>query len=359
MNILEMGIAAIERGWVPDVLTRTAIRGLCSSRLRNVRDHGDGQPEQVQEAFIETMRRGPIALAPRQSNQQHYELPPEFFENMLGRRRKYSCCFWPDRDMTLDAAEEAALTVTCQRAGICDGQDILELGCGWGSLSLWMAEQYPHSRILAMSHSKSQRRYIEAQIQARGITNLRVLTADINDFAPPHGQTWDGQFDRVVSVEMFEHLRNYELLLARVASWLRSNGQCFVHIFCHRDTTYPFESRGASDWMAQYFFTGGLMPGSQLLQRFQQHLCVRQQWIWNGSHYQRTAEAWLKNLDAQRDEVLPILRSVYGAAAAPRWLQRWRVFLLAVAELFGFNHGEQWFVSHYLLEHATHSRPKH
>jgi cyclopropane-fatty-acyl-phospholipid synthase len=221
-----------------------------------------------------------------------------------------------------------------------------------------MAEKYPHSRILAMSHSQSQRRYIEAQIRARGIANLRVLTADINDFAP-HGQTGNGQFDRIVSVEMFEHLRNYELLLARVASWLRSNGQCFVHIFCHRDWTYPFESRGASDWMAQHFFTGGLMPGSQLLQRFQQHLGVRQQWIWNGFHYQRTAEAWLKNLDAQRNEVLPILRSVYGTAAARRWFHRWRMFLLAVAELFGFNHGEQWLVSHYLLEHATHSRPTH
>jgi len=356
MKMLEMGIGAIERGWVPDALTRTAIRRLCSSRLREISVPAGGPAAPAQEAFIETLRRGPIALAPRQSNQQHYELPPEFFAEMLGRRRKYSCCFWPESDMTLDAAEEAALTVTCQRAGLNDGQDILELGCGWGSLSLWMAEQYPHSRILAMSHSMSQRRFIEAQMQARGIANLRVLTADINDFAPPEHVTADGQFDRVVSVEMFEHLRNYELLLSRVASWLRPNGRLFVHIFCHRDRTYPFERRVASDWMAQHFFTGGMMPGSNLLHHFQQHLQVRQQWVWNGSHYQRTAQAWLDNLDARRDEVIPILRSVYGDAAAMRWLHRWRVFLLAVAELFGFNNGDPWFVSHYLLEHATKSR---
>ena len=216
-----------------------------------------------------------------------------------------------------------------------------------------MAERYPRSRIVAMSHSRGQRQFIEAEIRARRIENLRVVTADINDFMPPPNTTCDGRFDRVVSVEMFEHMRNYELLLSRVASWLRPDGQLFVHIFCHRDLTSPFERRGASDWMAQHFFTGGMMPGSNLLHRFQQHLRVRQQWVWSGSHYQRTAQAWLDNLDARRHEVIPILRSVYGEAAAARWLHRWRTFLLAVAELFGFNNGDEWFVSHYLLEHAT------
>jgi len=351
MSALEWGIAAVERGYVPDRVTRLAIRRLCQSRLHEATGNPRSKSVATGEELIATLRASPIALSTDASKSQHYELPAEFFGAWLGPQRKYSCCFWEHQTSTLAEAEEAALTATCLRAGLENGQDILELGCGWGSLSLWMAQRFPDSRIVAMSHAKSQREFIEAQARVCGMRNLQVLTADINDFSPPVKVTRDGRFDRIVSVEMFEHVRNYELLLSRIASWLRPEGKLFVHIFCHRQTTYPFVDRGATDWMARHFFTGGMMPGAGLLPAFSQHLRVTRQWTWDGTHYERTARAWLNNLDARHNEVWPVLHMVY-AAEARRWLNRWRVFLLAVAELFGYAHGREWLVSHYLLEHA-------
>lgn len=349
MKVLEIGIDAIERGLVPDAVTRAAVRSLCRTRLRTLRK--DGGSSSV-ERFRNSLCTGPIALVPDKANQQHYELPPEFFGWLLGSRRKYSCCWWPDASTTLDEAEHAALEATSDRAQIGRGQDILELGCGWGSLSLWIAEKYPTSRITAVSNSASQRQFIEATALERKLTNLRVITADMNHFEPSHAHSTVAKFDRIVSVEMFEHMRNYEQLLRRIASWLRPGGTLFVHVFCHRDLAYPFESDGASNWMGRHFFTGGLMPSAGLLSSFSRDLEVTQRWTWNGRHYQRTAEAWLNNLDARRAELLSILASVYGAPHAQRWLNRWRMFFLAVAELFGFRRGEEWFVAHYLMEHA-------
>ncbi len=354
MSLLSLSLDAVERGLIPDAITRSAIRRLCEQRLRDSDRGNDIANERAIQAFVATMVAGPVAPVPEKANEQHYELPPEFFTAVLGPRRKYSSCYFPEETSTLAEAEDAALAITCDRAQLADGQEILELGCGWGSLSLWMAERYPHSRITAVSNSAPQRGFIDAEAAARGLTNLRIITADMNEFDPTHASRVP--YDRVVSVEMFEHMRNYAKLLERIADWLRPDGKLFIHIFCHRRFAYPFEADGDSNWMGRYFFTGGIMPSEHLLRRFDQHLQVTQQWRWNGQHYQRTSEAWLKNLDERRRDVLPILESCYGRAEARRWFHRWRMFFLAVAELFGYANGEEWFVTHTLLERQGASR---
>jgi cyclopropane-fatty-acyl-phospholipid synthase len=354
LKLLEAGIDAVERGLISDLIVRIAIRRLCGNRARAFEKQTVADTEAQLAGFTKLMCDGPIAPLAEKANQQHYEIPAEFFATVLGPHRKYSCCLWPHANTTLAEAEEAALAMTCERAQLTDGQKILELGCGWGSLSLWMAMHYPHSQITAVSNSVSQRLFIETEAATRGLTNLRVITADMNDFVPPAEELadsgLDGKFDRVVSVEMFEHMRNYALLFERIASWLRPDGKCFIHIFCHRRMAYAFETDGAVNWMGRYFFSGGLMPSRDLPDRFQRHLKVVGQWDWNGQHYFRTSEAWLENFDKQRSKILPILESTYGTVAASRWLNRWRVFFLAVSELFACRGGEEWFVTHCLLE---------
>ncbi|MBM4078008.1 MAG: class I SAM-dependent methyltransferase, partial [Planctomycetes bacterium] len=318
---------------------------LCAQRLREC-DRGNAVAnERALQMFVESMRTGPIAPVPEKANEQHYELPAEFFCAVLGPHRKYSSCFWPTETTSLADAELVALDSTCERADLLDGQSVLELGCGWGSLSLWMAERFPNSRITAVSNSAPQRHFIEAEVASRVLSNLRVITADMNQFAADVNS-----FDRVVSVEMFEHMRNYERLLERIASWLRPDGKLFVHHFCHREFVYPFETDGEENWMGRYFFTGGLMPSEHMLRSFDWHMTVAKHWAWDGTHYQRTSEVWLANLDARRREVLPILEKTYGHAEARRWFYRWRMFFLAVAELFGYANGTEWFVSHSLLK---------
>ncbi|MDH3282038.1 MAG: class I SAM-dependent methyltransferase, partial [Gammaproteobacteria bacterium] len=267
-----------------------------------------------------------------------------FFQTVLGKYLKYSCGYWDQAEQTLDDAEAAMLALTCERAALHDGQRILELGCGWGAVTLWMAEQYPASQIVAVSNSNTQKRFIDQQAAARRLSNVQVITADINDFSPAT------DFDRVVSVEMFEHARNYQELMRRIASWLAPAGQLFVHIFCHREFAYPFEERGRYDWMSRYFFTGGTMPSETTLLQFQDRLTLDQQWRVSGLHYARTANAWLRNTDDNREAVLSIFKQVYGPAEADRWLQRWRMFFMACAELFGYANGEEWLVGHYRFE---------
>ncbi len=344
MSLMTCGVDAAERGWISDPLIRWQIRRLCGRRAKQGDRKNREANQQSLRQFIEQLRRSPIALVPEKANQQHYEVPAAFFQQVLGSRRKYSCCLWTDTTNSLDDAENAALAETCQRAELRDGQDILELGCGWGSLTLWMAEQYPHSRITAVSNSASQRESICGLALERGLGNVTVITADMNDFQTHR------QFDRVVSVEMFEHMRNYEQLLARIAGWLKPDGKLFVHIFSHRELAYPFECDGDNDWMARHFFTGGIMPSEGLLLHFQRDMSLIDQWRWSGRHYEKTSNAWLANLDARRSQVLPILGSVYGERNAVRWFHRWRLFFLACAELFAYGQGEDWGVSHYLFQ---------
>jgi cyclopropane-fatty-acyl-phospholipid synthase len=285
-----------------------------------------------------------VAPVPERANEQHYELPAAFFEQVLGPRRKYSCCWWPEGTADLAAAEAAALAETCRRAEIADGQRILELGCGWGALSLWMAEHYPGARIVAVSNSRSQKAHIDRQARLQGLTNLEVVVSDMNDFDA------EGTYDRVVSLEMFEHMRNYRALLGRIRRWLVPGGRFFMHIFCHRSLPYAFEDRGPSDWMSRYFFSGGIMPSDDLPLHFQDQLPLVRRWRWSGRHYEHTCNAWLENMEANRETVMLILADTYGADQAALWWSRWRMFFMACAELFAYDGGEQWWVGHYLFE---------
>jgi len=346
-RLMDTALGWVERGHVPDAVVRTAIRRLCAAR-RDAEMAGDCAARLArQQAFVEIMDAGPIAPVPEKANEQHYELPPAFFDQVLGHRHKYSCCLWESPDADLDAAEDAALAATCGNARLADGQRILELGCGWGALTLWMAEHYPGSRITAVSNSSAQREFIEARARARGLGNVDIVTADMNDFATAE------RFDRVVSVEMFEHMRNWRRLLDRVADWLRPGGLLLVHVFCHRDAAYEFADRDASDWMARHFFTGGIMPSDGLMLCFQDRLRGCRQWRWPGHHYARTANAWLANMDARADRLMPVLADAHGDDAA-LWHRRWRVFFMAVAELFDFRGGDEWWVVHHLLEKPDH-----
>jgi len=344
---MNTAIRLVESGYVPRPLVRFGIRRLLRRRLREQEHRFARDPDAAMDAWLERMRRGPVAPVPEKANEQHYELPPEFFRAVLGRRLKYSSAYFPPGVDSLDEAEEAMLELTCRRAGLGDGQRILELGCGWGSLSLWMAEHYPRSRILAVSNSAPQREYIQARARERGLRNLDVATHDMNAFETAR------QLDRIVSVEMFEHMRNWEELLQRASRWLDASGRLFVHVFAHREFAYPFETQDDSDWMARYFFTGGMMPSDDLLERVDSPFDVERHWVVDGTHYARTAEGWLENLDAARAEVLPILERTYGRGEAERWLERWRVFFLACAELFGYRGGREWWVSHYRLQRRS------
>ena len=341
---MSLSIELCERGLVPDAIARAGIRRLLRQRLKS-EDRGSTAANAAATAtLIGELGAGPIAAVPEKANEQHYEVPSELFALMLGPNRKYSSCYWPPECHDLADAEKAALDVTIDRAQLTDGQAILELGCGWGSLTLEMARRFPNASITAVSNSATQRQFIVDAAASEGIDQrLTVITADINDFRP------DGLFDRVVSVEMFEHMRNHHELMQRIATWLNDEGKLFVHIFTHRSLTYLFEDRSRQDWMSRYFFSGGIMPAADYLARFQDSLRLNQQWTWNGRHYQRTCDAWLANMDNRRGDILPIMRQTYGDDAG-RWFQRWRMFHLACSELFGFDEGNEWFVSHYRFE---------
>ncbi|MFG0336029.1 MAG: SAM-dependent methyltransferase, partial [Maioricimonas sp. JB049] len=291
--------------------------------------------------FVRECQTRPIAPDSERANEQHYDVPAEFFALALGPHHKYSCCHWGDGIETLEQAEASSLTITCERAELADGMKILELGCGWGSLSLWMAEHYPAAQVTAVSNSASQRKWIEDRAAERGVKNLHVITADMNDF------DIDGEFDRVVSVEMFEHMRNHAALLERIHRWLRPGGKLFVHVFCHRSIPYLFRTQGPANWMGRYFFTGGMMPSDDLLPVCSDRLALERHWRWSGRHYEKTCNAWLERTDRHRDAIRPILAATYGEAEADRWLCRWRLFFMACAELFGDRAGKEWHVSHY------------
>ncbi len=329
-----------EKSYLPDWMIRIGIRRLLATRLG--KEHA-GNAERASargNELLTDLRRSAVAIETDAANRQHYEVPAAFYQQVLGPHMKYSSALWSEGTTTLADAERAMLEQTCANAGLSDGQRILELGCGWGSLTLHMAEQYPASRIVAVSNSASQRRYIERQLAERGLENVTVLTRDVNQLE------LDERFDGVVSVEMFEHVRNYRELLARIAGWLAADGRLFVHIFCHRYLAYPFETEGPGDWMGRHFFTGGLMPAADTLLFFPEHMAIEKRWLYSGTHYARTARAWLDNADRNRQATLAALQSAHPDDSA-RWLQRWRMFFMACEELFAWRGGNTWLVAHY------------
>jgi cyclopropane-fatty-acyl-phospholipid synthase len=336
-------IDALERGKVPELVVRIAIRLNVRLRIWEERKENSELEGEALQQFIDQCSRESIAVVPEKANEQHYEVPANFFALALGKHRKYSSCYYERAGQSLDDAEAIMLAKTCERAQLSNDLDILELGCGWGSLSLFMAARYPGSKITAVSNSNSQREYIMATAQERGLSNLQVITADINAFEAP------ARYHRVVSVEMFEHMRNHRELLRRVRSWLNDDGKLFVHIFCHRQYAYLYGTEGISNWLGKNFFSGGMMPSDDLLLRYQDHLVIERQWRVSGSHYAQTAEHWLENIKNNRAEVLSVLAKTYGEAEAERWWQRWAIFFIACAELFGFRSGREWYVGHYLF----------
>ena len=338
MTLVQKVIGIGERVPLPDAVSQAAIKFLVGQTRRRLSRAGSD----ADRRFARDMAAYPIAEHVAQANAQHYEIPAEFFGLVLGPQRKYSCCLYDDGVETLAGAEERALRVSADHAALADGQHILELGCGWGSLSLWMAAHFPNARITSVSNSRSQRAYIAAEANSRGLSNLEVVTADMNEFRP------SGRFDRIVSIEMFEHMANWRPLLRRLRASLEDDGRMFVHVFSHKHASYRFSAADKDDWIAQHYFTGGIMPSRGLIRQFADCLEVEAEWHWNGRHYAQTARHWLENFDRNEDRILEILRNVYGADAS-LWLRRWRLFFLATIGLFGHAMGEEWGVSHYLL----------
>jgi cyclopropane-fatty-acyl-phospholipid synthase len=337
----------LEQDKVPDFLIRKEIRKLLKQRLDDENKGGVEEQQAHLMKLIDFLKSSPIAVNTADANEQHYEVPTPFYQYCLGKHLKYSSGYWKPGVTDIDTSEADMLELTCQRAELDNGMNVLELGCGWGSLSLFMAAKYPGSTFTVLSNSRTQKLHIDEQAKQRGIKNLKVVTSDINVF------NIEDTFDRVVSVEMFEHMRNYQLLMAKVASFLKPEGKLFIHIFTHKEYAYLFEVKDETDWMSKYFFTGGIMPSDDLMSYFNDDLVVEQHWHVSGTHYAKTSEAWLSNMDRHRDDIMPLFETTYGKDAATKWWVYCRLFYMACAELWNYNNGNEWIVSHYLF-HKTH-----
>lgn len=334
----------LEKNILPDVLIRIGIRRLLAQRLNEEKKANAEEQQKHLMTLIDFLKSSPIAVNTYDANEQHYEVPTEFFKFVMGKNMKYSCGYWKNDSISFDQSEEDMLELTTERAELKDGMNILELGCGWGSLSLFMAKKYPNAMITGVSNSKTQKEYIDSEAKKRGLTNLMIITADMNTFSI------EKKFDRIVSVEMFEHMRNYEKLLEKVSAFLVDGGKLFVHIFTHNTYAYLFEVKDETDWMSKYFFSGGIMPSDDLLLYFPKHFTIQRHWHVSGTHYAKTSEGWLKNMDAHESEIRPIFAKTYGENNVTKWWSYWRLFFMSCAELWNYNNGEEWIVSHYLFE---------
>ena len=334
-------IKLAENGTLPDFLIKKGIENLCNERLKWAESIGPDKLQEHNQDWINQLKESPIALVPEKANEQHYELPPSFFDIVLGENLKYSSGYWPSKKTNFDESEVEMLKITCKRAELEDNLNILELGCGWGSLTCFMAQKFPNSKITAVSNSKDQKKHIESRCKKMNLTNIEVITCDMNNF------DIDKKFDRVVSVEMFEHMRNYGILLKKISKFLKNNGKLFVHIFTHHTMMYPYVDNGPGDWMAREFFSGGQMPSHNLLLNFQEDLKIEKTWKINGTHYSKTSYAWLNKMDKNKKEIIKIFNNTYGEENSKMWFQRWRIFFLSCAVMFGMKKGSEWGVSHY------------
>ncbi len=331
----------IERGYFPDFIVRMGIRKLVRQRLKEEKADQVELCDQRYHDFLNEIKVSALAIDTDKANEQHYEVDAEFYHHALGARRKYSSCYYHN-DEGLDQAEENMLALYLERGEFVDGQDVLELGCGWGSITLYLAEKLPHSKIMGVSNSNSQRRYIMSQAKKRGLVNVNIITCDINELS------LDEKFDRVISIEMFEHVRNYQNFFSNIAGWLKADGKLFVHVFCHRFLMYPFVAEGDDNWMAKHFFSGGQMPAADTFYHFQEQLKIDRRWINSGQHYEKTSNHWLDNIDKNKNNIMPIFDRIYGVDSKI-WFQRWRIFFMSCAEMFGYDNGRQWLVAHYLF----------
>ncbi|MFA8342458.1 MAG: cyclopropane-fatty-acyl-phospholipid synthase family protein [Rhodothermaceae bacterium] len=334
----------IETGIVPDPLLRLGIRKLLQERLKSEKKENKERQKEHFVTLVNFLKESKIAINTADANKQHYEVPTEFYKLVLGEHLKYSSCYWADDTETLSEAEENMLNITCQRAGIKDGEEILDLGCGWGSLSFYIAMNYPNCKVTSLSNSATQKEYIENKKVALKVDNIDVITSDVNHFKS------DKKFDRIVSIEMFEHMRNYKQLFNKLHKLLVTDGKLFVHIFTHNKFAYLFEVKDQTDWMSQYFFTGGIMPSDDLLLYFATDFEILNHWVVNGKHYEKTANQWLKNFDQNKLRIKEIFTQTYGEQESEKWFNYWRVFFMSCAELWGYNQGNEWLISHYLFE---------
>ena len=334
----------LEKDIIPDFLIRFGIRNLLSTRLEE-EDKGSLEAQQEHlNTYIESLKKSPVAIHTSDANEQHYEVPTEFYKYVLGSRMKYSGGYWKEGVENFDQSEEDMLALSCERAELKNGHSVLELGCGWGSMSLYIAEKFPKCKVIGVSNSRTQKEYIDSVAKQKGLKNIKIITQDMNVF------TIDKKFDRIISVEMLEHMKNYQVLFKRISGFMKDDAKFFIHIFTHKTFAYPFEVKDSTDWMAKYFFTGGMMPSHDLFLHFQDDLSILKQWVVNGNHYGKTSEAWLKNMDRNKDKIIPIFQKTYGDGNETKWWVYWRVFFMACAELWAYANGEEWIVSHYLFK---------
>ncbi|MBC7428364.1 MAG: class I SAM-dependent methyltransferase [Bacteriovorax sp.] len=339
-------IKALEHGFIPDPVTRAGIRTLLKKRIEESNDAVKSDPDYLNN-YVQSLKKSPLAIMTKEANQQHYEVPTSFYDLSLGLHKKYSSCYWEESTKTLEEAEQLALNLSIEHAGIVDGMRVLELGCGWGSLSLELAKRFPKSQIVAVSNSKTQKTYIDVEAKKRGLPNLSILTRDLS--LKENYEFGVEKFDRVMSIEMMEHLRNYELFFKYLSFSIKDDGKFFIHIFTHKKIPYFFETEGEENWMGKYFFSGGQMPSRDLLDEFNNDLIVERKWDWNGVHYSKTLEAWLNNTDQEKALVLEMFKQTYGKDQAIVWYNRWRVFFMSCSELFKYENGKEWGVTHYLM----------